>query len=399
MADQYIEDVVLHVNCNGADTSTTFTDESKGGHTLTANGDAQVDTAQSKFGGASLLLDGTGDYLSLSDSSDFNFGSEEFTVEFWLRITSSDVGSSRMIENAAWDDSLNGWTFSMVSGDPAGARRLAIELSQIGTDIFSDVAIPLNSWNPIAFVREGDTLYLYINGVKQEDTADATGNTFNSEGLRIGASLDALTLMAGRLDEIRLTKGVARYTANYTPATVAFDEWSTWSLTNANLEGNLSLTQVESNLIEVNNTLSNNLELSDDIFILISEIILDIINISDESILTFDEILSEVINLISSHQDSAVFIKTISSVLNLSTSFILKEILNIVETINIDSSSTGSMITNQSIADVFSFIDKLNIQLVTSITEDLFIDETLIPVKKIFEGFIEVIQEFTRKNS
>ncbi|MEJ0012775.1 MAG: hypothetical protein WDM94_09155 [Bauldia sp.] len=60
---------------------TTFVDSSASGRTITANGNAQVDTAQAKFGGASALFDGAGDYLTVPASADFNFGTGDFTVE------------------------------------------------------------------------------------------------------------------------------------------------------------------------------------------------------------------------------------------------------------------------------------------------------------------------------
>ena len=83
-SDPYFDNVVLLLHCDGADGSTTFTDVK--GHTCTANGNAQIDTAQSKFGGASALFDGTGDYLSVADSSDWDLASSQsFTAECWYR--------------------------------------------------------------------------------------------------------------------------------------------------------------------------------------------------------------------------------------------------------------------------------------------------------------------------
>ena len=79
---------VLLLHCNGVDESTTFTDSSGGGvgspHTVTAVGNAQIDTAQKKFDTGSALFDGTGDYLSLEDSDDWDFGTGDFTVDCWI---------------------------------------------------------------------------------------------------------------------------------------------------------------------------------------------------------------------------------------------------------------------------------------------------------------------------
>ena len=76
---------VLLLHCDGTDGATTFTDSSDTSHTVTANGNAQIDTDQSKFGGASGLFDGTGDYLSIPDSADWDFGTGDWTIDFLIR--------------------------------------------------------------------------------------------------------------------------------------------------------------------------------------------------------------------------------------------------------------------------------------------------------------------------
>lgn len=75
----------LLLHCDGTDGSTTFSDNGVTGHTVTANGNAQIDTAQSKFGNASGLFDGTGDYLTIPDHADWNFGTGNFTIDAWIR--------------------------------------------------------------------------------------------------------------------------------------------------------------------------------------------------------------------------------------------------------------------------------------------------------------------------
>src|SRR3990167_7740340 len=77
------DDTSLMLHMDGADASTTFTDET--GKTVTANGNAQIDTAQSKFGGAAALFDGAGDYLTVSGSADWDLGTGDFTIDFWFR--------------------------------------------------------------------------------------------------------------------------------------------------------------------------------------------------------------------------------------------------------------------------------------------------------------------------
>jgi len=76
--------VVLLLHCNGSNGGTTFTDNSSYGRAMTANGNAQTSTAQSKFNGSSGLFDGAGDYLTASASSDFTFGTGDYTIESWV---------------------------------------------------------------------------------------------------------------------------------------------------------------------------------------------------------------------------------------------------------------------------------------------------------------------------
>ena len=78
------ENDALLLHFDGADGSTTFTDSSLTPKTRTANGDAQIDTADSKFSGASGLFDGTDDYITTPDSADFVLGSEDFTIDLWF---------------------------------------------------------------------------------------------------------------------------------------------------------------------------------------------------------------------------------------------------------------------------------------------------------------------------
>ena len=103
---------------NGTNGSTSFTDESSVGRALTTGGNAQISTAQSKFGGSSLLLDGTGDYCEAADSADWAFGSGQFTIEAFLRKTDSD---SEFTIASQWSDTSQttnaAWAFFATTGN------------------------------------------------------------------------------------------------------------------------------------------------------------------------------------------------------------------------------------------------------------------------------------------
>ncbi|MFA9409514.1 MAG: hypothetical protein ACERKJ_11880, partial [Candidatus Dadabacteria bacterium] len=82
--------LLLHMN--GTDESTTITDSGSTGHTVTAEDNAQIDTAVYKFDNASCLFDGTDDYLSVPDHADWNFGSGLFTIDLWFKLAADQAG-------------------------------------------------------------------------------------------------------------------------------------------------------------------------------------------------------------------------------------------------------------------------------------------------------------------
>jgi len=201
----------LLLHCDGLDTSTTFTDET--GKTVTANGNAQIDTAQSKFGGASGLFDTSGDYLSIADSDDWNFGTGDFTIDFWMRRNtinvSNDIFSQKTdVNNQAflYFDQSGNIIFRVYSG---GANVVDMTQASAGWST--------GTWYHVAVVRNGSNWNIYRNGtsVVNQTTSitypDFTGAvTIGGQGI-IGASLD------GWIDEFRVSKGIARWTSNFTP--------------------------------------------------------------------------------------------------------------------------------------------------------------------------------------
>lgn len=205
---------VLLLHCDGTDASTTFTDSSAAPHTVTANGNAQVDTAQSKFGGASLLLDGTGDYLSSTNSADWNLGTAgagDFTIDFWVRFNTVTAQAGFV---CAGDNSVNGWETYYASG------QLSIRNST-GTGRGVSWTPTTNTWYHIAWVRAGGTLTGYANGASLGTVSDDDFNN-DSQQLTIGQEGDGTQFLDGWMDEIRIVKGKAMWTANFTPPTIPY---------------------------------------------------------------------------------------------------------------------------------------------------------------------------------
>jgi hypothetical protein len=206
--DPFFDNVTLLLHCDGSDGSTTFTDVK--GHTFTANGNAQIDTAQSKFGGASGLFDGSGDYLTVGDSSDWDLPGD-FTLECWVR-PSNVTGVKSVIG------------FPNFSTSWLGLNGNKIYTNLNGSGNTGATAITANVWTHLAVVRSGSTVTMYVDGVAQTAAAFTYATGLTPPGLMFGAvsTSGSVWPFAGHIDDLRITKGVARYTANFTPPTVAF---------------------------------------------------------------------------------------------------------------------------------------------------------------------------------
>jgi hypothetical protein len=217
--------VVLMAHMNGSDTSTTFTDNSPAVHTLTAYGNAQIDTAQSKFSGASGLFDGSGDYVGAANSTDWNFGTGDFTIDFWVRRNGSQGDFVGMIGASPYP---SGWElgFGYSAGSSTNKIRLTTAASGswgqdlVDPDVLSDV-----TWHHVALVRYGNILTLYVDGVGKT-YANVSGYNYNSggQGLTIGKARvgsDSL-YFNGWLDEVRVSKGIARWDGNFDVPTAEY---------------------------------------------------------------------------------------------------------------------------------------------------------------------------------
>ena len=209
----------LLLHCDGADASTTFTDSSSQAHSVTAQGNAQVDTAQQKFGTGSALFDGTGDYLSIPDSNSWNLGTGDFTIEMFFRINAK-VASGAIFESGL--ATIDGIRISPTDG----VDRWEIIIngaSQVIAQVLND-----NQWYHMALTRSSGTCRLFVDGTQVgssfSNTADVTSGT---TGVSIGANsvdLGPSLFFNGWLDEIRVSKGIARYTANFTAPEFAFSQ-------------------------------------------------------------------------------------------------------------------------------------------------------------------------------
>ena len=214
----------LMLHCDGTNNGTTFTDSSSEGgntaHTVTANADVHTDTADKKFGTASAQFDGTGDFLSVPDSADWDLlgSSDSYTIDFWCNFTTQS-SDRQMVEQ--YEDANNRW--SLVCNSTTG---FVFKAYQNGSTIVETptmgTAVPSGTWMHIALVKNGNIYTIYKDGVATAATVDDSSTDTYSGSLRIGGYGGSSNWFHGYIDELRLSKGVARWTANFTPPSTAY---------------------------------------------------------------------------------------------------------------------------------------------------------------------------------
>jgi hypothetical protein len=210
---------VLLLHGEGANTSQTIYDYGKTNHTVTANGNAQISTAQYKFGGSSLYFDGDGDYLTIPNSSDFDFGSGSFTIELWFR-TSGTISNARGLLGIFDTPGQNGWNLHIVSE----TRRIAFAENGPSIVIQSNADFTDNVFNHIALVSNGSNVYMFQNGNLVGSVVAGTYTGASGQPLVIGryyANYDGY-YFDGYIDEVRISKGIARWIEEFTPPTQAY---------------------------------------------------------------------------------------------------------------------------------------------------------------------------------
>jgi hypothetical protein len=224
--DSYTK-LLLHFE--GADTSTTFTDSSALAHSVTANGTAQIDTAQFKFGFASGLFNGAGS-LTIGDHADWNFGSGAFTIDFWARFAAfppdSDVEEAPIF--CQREDIDNRFEFKLRNTSGVYYWRLFSNSSASTLVAFSEATtLSLNTWYHVALVRTGNNFKIFQNGVQLgSDTTDTDAFPDYAGDVYMGTYEPISTVFFnGWLDEFRVSKGIARWTSNFTPPAVSYNDY------------------------------------------------------------------------------------------------------------------------------------------------------------------------------
>lgn len=210
--DPYFASVVSLLHFNGADGSTTFTDQT--GKVWTPSGGVAIDTDQSKFGGASGLF--TNGKITTPSTADFAFGTGDFTVEVWAR-PSSGGGDQAVIDFNSVAPGFAIYAY-FAAGGGFGAGLINRDTSAWIKGATGTVVA--NVQQHIAVSRESGTVRVFVGGT-QTAAGTYTANLV-AVPCTIGQNYIGTQPYNGHLDDLRVTKGVARYTANFTPPTAAF---------------------------------------------------------------------------------------------------------------------------------------------------------------------------------
>ena len=192
----------------------------RAGSVTTTSTGARVTGSEYKYGNASAYFNGSS-YLTLSSSSAFNFGTADFTVDFWIKPTAYPPVEAELydqINTASGSYVIGTWQLAL---RPTGALAVAVMtgVSAAATPITTGVsAVVLNVWQHIAVVRSNGVLTIYVDGVSKGSAAWATamGSTTTANISRQGNTLNYY--FTGYMDDFRITKA-ARWTAPFTPPT------------------------------------------------------------------------------------------------------------------------------------------------------------------------------------
>jgi hypothetical protein len=222
--DPLFSSVSLLLPMDGTDS--TFVDASPATKQITAGGNATQSATQSKFGGKSAYFDGSGDYLTLASTSDLSFSTGAFTIECWVYAASYSA-SQTLYARAA-------------PGNQA-AREMAVQITNANTlrfyhgqrgvnDTIREFTAPTtlteNAWHHIALSRDGSGVCrAFFNGVASSTTHTDSANLDNDFPAFVGNFVlggDFYDPLTGYIDDLRITKGHARYTATFTPPAAAF---------------------------------------------------------------------------------------------------------------------------------------------------------------------------------
>lgn len=213
--DEHFDNVKLLLDASGTHGATSTTDQSNDARTVTFQGNAQVTVGENHFERNSFLLDGTGDYLTVPDSADWNF-SGAFTIEGWFK---SDNNAAAQVLFSQQEAGVGG-----VQAYYNGSTDISVSIGSTSIFTTSDPVFTDDTWYHVALTRDGSNNWdLWLNGTSIGSVTDATAIGNSSSAFAIGTRADLPnSYWVGNITDFRITDGVARYTANFEPPRGSF---------------------------------------------------------------------------------------------------------------------------------------------------------------------------------
>jgi hypothetical protein len=208
--DPFYNNVSLLLLGNGADGSTTFVDSGPANRTVTvSSGSPVITTAQFRYGNGSI----SGGRVETPYNAAFDWGAGDFTIEFWFRYSGTLTSEFRFCNGKT------GSVFSFGSRIFSGNRIIGVLLEGVAWEVeFNWTPVGANTWAHIALTRQGTTMRIFQNGTSLGSASNSRSWTVNSSPFLIQP--DTFIASGGAwFDDFRVTKGVARYTANFTAPT------------------------------------------------------------------------------------------------------------------------------------------------------------------------------------
>ena len=226
VGDVYFPQTKLLLPFNGANGAQVTSDLSNRSATVAMNGDASISTAQSKFGGSSCYFDGTGDTVSITDTYwNTAIHSGDFTLELWVQFTVDETSNLIAVRNTP--NVSEGWVIQRYASGTQSGQILFYYRDSGGWQYLNyaqgtRTTISQNTWYHVAITRNGNTWRFFLNGTQEDTTTNSNAIVTSTSGkLEIGGWGALDYPVTGYIEDVRITKGIARYTSNFTAPTIA----------------------------------------------------------------------------------------------------------------------------------------------------------------------------------
>jgi len=200
-------------------TNAGIIDKAQRAENMILYGNTNSSTSQTKYLASSIYLDGTSDYIDLYSSGIANFGTGDFTIELWAYYNSIPGYVYLLETRNGTNSTTNCWSLSHNWMNNTTNDRLQFAATAVGDLLTANTAMPTGQWVHIAVARNGTSLKMFFDGVEVASATNSYDFNQNQIPIRVGARFSTEFFFDGYISDIRITKGLARYTANFTPPT------------------------------------------------------------------------------------------------------------------------------------------------------------------------------------